>query len=536
MNFGKCKVLLALPLALLFIVPIDALGSDLPLDHWAYDYLDRLKVKGLLDEFLNQTRPISRKEVALAVWQVTEAAQAGDSRITEVERSQLEWLQMEFAEELQSHSLPDKGHERHLFRWSDGHRGLILDAVGMGRGSLGRDHGRNRRILDFRVTLQARGFLGRELSYAASVVKGQVNSNLDRVVKEDVGLTGYFDSRGSYAYYDWSHAHLTLRVPWLELQLGRQPLSWGPGDRGHLALSSHPPAYDFVQIRVTVRRVRYVYLHGFLLSGEATERVTPEGFIRKEYPNKFVAAHRIEASPFSWLSLGLHEAIIYGERGLDLAYLNPLVLFWSAQHSSHDRDNVILGGDFRARPIKGFSLYGALFIDELSLEDMFTQDARNKVALQGGLYLVDLLGFENTDFRLEYTRVQPCVYTHKFPVNDYCHDGVTLGHWLEENGDDLYLAARHRFSRQLSIVAHLGRTRRGEKGEQPWCHLDSGRYSFLWGTVDRTLLLGLSLDVEPSHNLRASMSYERTERKNRDHIPGEDENLDELSFTLSFDY
>ena len=536
MNLWKYRVLLTLSCALLFLIPSQVLGSDLPLDHWAYDYLDRLKVKGLLDGFLNQTRPISREEVARAIWRVTEAAKAGDTRITEVEQSQLEWLHMEFAEELKDHPLSARGQERHLFRWCDDQRGLILDAVGMSQGILGREHGSNCRILDLRASILARGFLGKELSYAVSVVKGQVNSNLDEVAKEDVGLTGYFDSRGSYAYYDWSHAHLNLRLPWLELQLGRQPISWGPGDRGNLALSSYPPAYDFLQIRATVLRVRYVYLHGFLLSEVMTERETPEGFIRREYPNKFVAAHRIELNPFPWVDLGLHEAVIYGERGLDLAYSNPLAWFWSAQHSSHDRDNVILGGDLRVRPIKGLSFYGALFIDELSLEDMFAQDARNKVAFQWGVYIVDPLGLENTDFRLEYARVQPCVYSHKFPVNNYRHDGVSLGHWLEENADDLYLALRHRCSRHLSIASHLTRTRQGERGEQPWCHLDPGRYSFLWGTVDRTLLMGLSLNVQPIHDLRISWSYERTERENRDHLPGEDETLDELSLSLSFDY
>lgn len=273
-----------------------------------------------------------------------------------------------------------------------------------------------------------------------------------------------------------------------------------------------------------------------MISEVTTQRQTPEGFIRKELPNKFVAAHRLEIGPVSWASLGLTEAIIYAERGLDPAYLNPLVFFWSAQHSSHDRDNEILGADLRIRPIQGLSLYGALFIDELYLKELFTQDARNKVAFQGGMYLVDLLGLEDTDLRLEYVRVQPCVYTHKFPVNTYRHDDVVLGHWLDQNGDDLFLAVRHRFSRHLRVAAHLAKTRQGEQGEQPWCHAEPRQYSFLYGTVDQTLTLGLSLDCEPIHNLRASLGYERTERRNKNHQAGEDETLNEFSLALSFDY
>jgi hypothetical protein len=249
-----------------------------------------------------------------------------------------------------------------------------------------------------------------------------------------------------------------------------------------------------------------------------------------------VAAHRLEVAPFSWAQFGFTEAIIYGERDLDLAYVNPLVFFWSAQHSSHDRDNEVLSGDLWVQPLQGLSLYGALFLDEIYLKKVFAQDARNRVALQTGLYLVDILGLEDTDLRMEYARIQPCVYTHKFVVNTYRHDGVSLGHWLEENGDDIYLAARHRFSRQLRVAIHLARTRQGEKGEQPWCHSDSGRYSFLWGTVEKTLALGISVDLEPWHDLNASVSLWRSERKNIDHHVGQEETLHELSLTLRFEH
>jgi hypothetical protein len=536
MSLWKGPFILSTFLAVLWLMPLQAMASDLPVDHWAYDYLDRLKVKGLLDDFLNQTRPISREEVARAIWQTNEAGEAGDSRLSEVERSQLEWLLMEFAEELQDYSLSVEGEERHLFSWSDQQRGLILDMVGEVWSYLGHSANTDRRILDARVTLQARGFLGDELTYGASFVKGQVRSNLKRVTKDDVGLTGYFSSQGHYAYYDWSHAHVSLRFPWFQLQIGRQPISWGPGIRGNLVISQHAPAYDFFQIRASVRRVKFIHMHGFLLSDVKTERHTPEGFIRTEYANKFIAAHRLEIGFLSWATLGLSEAVIYGERGLDLAYSNPLVFFWSAQHSSHDRDNEILGADLRVRPIPGLDLYGALFIDEIYLKKLFAQDARNRVAFQGGIYLVDPLGLEDTDLRLEYARVQPCVYTHKFPVNTYRHDGVSLGHWLEENGDDLYLAARHRFSRQLRITTYLARTRQGERGEQPWCHLESWRYPFLWGIVDRTLTVGVGLEAELIHQLRASLHYERRERDNKDHLAGEDETLNELSLALSFEY
>jgi hypothetical protein len=322
----------------------------------------------------------------------------------------------------------------------------------------------------------------------------------------------------------------------VEIQLARQPVDWGPGVRGNVALSSFPPAYDFVTLRARFGRVKFTHLHGFLLPDEFRKYETVDGFIRRSYVQKFVAAHRIEANPLRGVFFGLTETIVYGERNIDLAYLNPLVFFWSAQHGSHDRDNETLSADIEIVVKRGVRLYGALFVDEIYLKEIFSDDARNKVALQGGFHLTDPLGLHDTDVRVEYARVQPCVYTHKFTVNTYRHDGYALGHWLGQHGDDLFVMAAHRFSRRLRLVLRAARTRRGEKGELPWCHDQPKRYSFLKGVVDRTNSLGASVEFEPLKDLRALVSYHWNKRYNRDQVPGTEEVLNELAVQISFDY
>jgi len=530
--------LFVLPLifSLLCSFCIRAAASDLEVGHWAYDYLERMKVKGVVSGFLNQTRPLPRKEIATALGQVVVLARAGDPRISSVERSQLEWLQLEFAEELSEKDRAETGRDRHLVQFQDNDRGMILDLGGRLWGNLGGVDGATRRILDFRAILRARGYLGEVLSYSALVAKGQVRSNLSRVQEEDIGLTGYFESNGSYGYYDWSHAHLSLNFSWIELQLARQPVDWGPGIRGNLTLSSYPPAYDYFLIRARVKQIIFTHMHAFLLPTNSIVYYNSDGFLRRQFVDKFLAAHRVEIGLLNNLHVGLTETIIYGERNLDISYLNPLVFFWSAQHSSHDRDNETLSFDIWFQPARNFGLYTALFIDELHLKGLFANDARNKVGYLGGVQLVDPLGLSDTDVRLEYARVTPCVYTHKYPVNSYQHDGEPLGHWLEQNGDDLSVLLRHRFSRHLGLRAQFSRTRHGEPGEMPYCHGEPARYSFLQGTVDQTLNLNLGIDYEPIKDVRAVLLYQRNERENIGHVSGENETSNELSLELFIDY
>jgi hypothetical protein len=93
------RAILALSLAAV-CWPAAAGAVDLPVDHWAYHYLDRMKIKGLLPEWLNGTRPLDREEMAAAVLTLAEAVEGDHSRITGVERQRLRWLEREFAEEL----------------------------------------------------------------------------------------------------------------------------------------------------------------------------------------------------------------------------------------------------------------------------------------------------------------------------------------------------------------------------------------------------------------------------------------------------
>jgi len=536
MKFRMHLFVLLLTFSLLCSYCIRAAASDLAVGHWAYEYLERMKVKGVVSGFLNQTRPLPRKEIATALGQVLALAEAGDPRISSVERSQLEWLQLEFTEELSEQEQAKTGRDRHMVHFQDKDRGLILDLGSRVRGNLGDVDGATQRIMDFRAILRARGYLGEVVSYSALVAKGQVRSNLSRVQKEDIGLTGYFESNGSYGYYDWSHAHISLNFPWIELQLARQPVEWGPGIRGNLTLSSYPPAYDYFLIRARVKQIIFTHLHGFLLPTTATLYYNSNGFLRRQYVDKFLAAHRVEIGLLKNLHVGLTETIVYGERNLDISYLNPLVFFWSAQHSSHDRDNETLSFDIWVQPARNVGLYAALFIDELHLKGLFANDARNKVGYQGGIQLVDPLGLSDTDVRLEYARITPCVYTHKYPVNSYQHDGESLGHWLEQNGDDLFVSLGHRFSRHLGLRTHFSRTRHGEPGEMPYCHGEPARYSFLQGTVDRTLTLSLGIDYEPIKDVCASLQYQRSDRENIGHVAGENETSNEISLELILDY
>ena len=68
----------------------------------------------------------------------------------------------------------------------------------------------------------------------------------------------------------------------------------------------------------------------------------------KGLPNlsRYIALHRFDFKFKSNFRIGFYEKIIFGGRDIPIEYLNPLMPFWSAQHSLGDLDNLIMGLDF----------------------------------------------------------------------------------------------------------------------------------------------------------------------------------------------
>lgn len=532
-------------LLLLFLacpVASRAQGVDVPVGHWSYDFLERMEAKGVLERVWNTTLPLSRQEMASYLACVIEKVQIGDPRISRVDQDQLEWLKMEFYDELSWLGIEVDTEERHLMKWREGEDHLIVDFALNQRGASRNGGGEDYSLLDTAAEGLVRGGLRGSLFYSIHIKYAAVVSNKDYLSKEDVPLTGFFSSRGSYGYYDFTDAYLVLRLPWLDFQFGKQPFSWGPGRRGNLALSTNAPSFDYFLLRAKFWRLKFTSLTGFLKttlidSTRSYEEVhSSVTYSREEYRRKYIAAHRGELILWPGVKVGVGEAMIYGDRDLDPAYLNPLMFFWSAQHHWGDRDNEVMEADIKLNLIPGYTFYGAFLVDELYLKGLLTGNARNKVAYQGGVYLVDPLGLKDFDLRLEYTRVMPGVYTHKFRVNTYTNYGEILGYWSGENSDDLYLEARYRPSHRWELAPFFSRTRRGEHTEMPWAHSEPGRYPFLFGTVEWTRSFGLKVSYRPVEEFIISMGYKYTAVRNQGNQSGVHSRQNEFSLRVYVNY
>lgn len=496
---------------------------NVPLDHWLYNFLDRLETRGFVDTNLLRTRPISRQDVAAILANIERLQLQKLVSFSQAEADLFEQLKGEFYEELFDLNLRanPRYYERHLLQWNEQKARIRFDALFKQRFDVYRSSALDstRRTAHTTGGGVLRGTLANSLAFYLqfenTLVRGegihQENFNPSQGMPTVIS--------GENVYQDDAAAYLVWRLPWFDLEFGRDNAAWGPGYQGSLMLSANCPRFDMLRLRANYQKFHFTSIHGKLISSLG---------------EKYLAAHRIEIQPFRWLYLGGSESVIYGNRGIEFSYLNPIMPFHIAEHHLGDRDNNTLGADFAVFPAKNHKFYGELFIDDFtSAENPFTYFG-NKFAFLTGYYWVNPFSISNLDFRAEYTRIEPNVYSHHDSINVYQNYNQHIGHWLEPNSDQLYSDLTFLVSRDLQIKV-LGELIRHGKGNINSPHLmsEGTQKSFLSGVVEQRWRFGISVTDQILRDVFLTLQYNFVDVNNEHNLENNNQQLQHIVFTLS---
>jgi hypothetical protein len=231
------------------------------------------------------------------------------------------------------------------------------------------------------------------------------------------------------------------------ISTGQDRLSFGYGQQSNIILSQNAPAYPFIRLKYSpFKKVQFNYLHAFLQSNILDKNAeypfnTPTyGGVSNIYIPKFFALHSLSYSPIDGIDLSIGESIVYANK-LNIGYLFPLNYFKSFDNTSSNQ-NILAGANgqfFAAASVRRFipktQLYAQLFIDEIRISKLLTNENRNQVGYQVGIKTNDLFNVKRLLGGLEYTRNRPFVYSNLNPVKFYTHHNEMLGDWLGNNGD-----------------------------------------------------------------------------------------------------
>ncbi|MCS6808916.1 MAG: hypothetical protein RML40_09520 [Bacteroidota bacterium] len=346
-------------------------------------------------------------------------------------------------------------------------------------------------------------------------------------------------------FINWSEAHLRYDYRWLYASIGRETRLIGAGYGMRSIMSNNSIPVDAVMLGTRFPSVEllapvgfeYRFMHCSLLAepldinGVINSRSAGAGTF---VPPKFMALHRA-ALRGAWGELALWEAVVYNNRGVELAYITPFTFLKGSSDNLRDRDNALLGLDMTLRPISGIQVRGNFTLDDIEFGKIGVDSAgrswwQNKIAWNLGVMMSPhRMPFDVT---LEYSMVTPYTYTHFDRQNAMTQDGILFTGTLPPNSDEImgqvrwFWGGRYPLSCTVAYRRH-GRNLYNAQGDivrnvggdvlfslrrdpQTFAYIDQQTVRFLEGDRVERLVIAVSAGIELVRNLNLQFIYRYT--------------------------
>ena len=443
---------------------------NLPLYHFAYDFIEKLEAKKIIAPSIElRNKPYTRNIVLKVILEIDQKLIKDPQLLSWSEMGLFQKLKGEFHFELKqmSRDVPSEEIEKHIIDFEPDKSGglsyLLGDAVLEQAVDITRYGGRedtlNENVSLTRASGRFRGVLKNSIAFysdfSSTLIKG--SNKAYTFGESSQGGVINFNAASDNVYSLNANAYIVIEPKWFRFQFGKDAVVLGPGKHSNLFLTDNAGAFDQVRLDVTFERVKLTYLHGWLRSkplvydnnGDISDR-------------KYIVAHRLEWKALSWLFLAGNESVIYGGRGVEFQYLNPIIPYHISEQYLGDKDNNTMSFDATAFIAPNLKTYAAFYIDDFTTaQNPFTY-WKQTWAVLAGAYWVEPFHWVDTDFRVEYTRIEPYVYAHKWGLINYSHFGNSLGSSIPPNSDDYFVELRYRPIRKIYVGLNYELLRHGQ--------------------------------------------------------------------------
>lgn len=463
------RFVLFFALVILFATHAVSQSIYLTTTHEVYPFLKRMEARGLLPEYRDAAKPLSRRVLATHLRTLEGAV----DRMTELERDEYEFLKGELNYELSTLAGDLEPSE---IRWhviSETFPGGILNLepnLLIGQTNIGKENDRIRG-----QGAKFYGYVFDDIGYYFNFVDyREVGTaiNFGKVNTPDPGVLPTNNLQNlprTLLEYNTTEVQFTFHIGAFNFSLEKMQNIWGLERNGNLTFSNKAPSYPQIKLRVPVTDwMDFVYIHADLNSNTIdssrsyyVHSPVDTNFFREVDRPKYMAAHMVEFTPVHGVDISLGESVVYSDKGPLLIYLIPIMFFKSAEHYNLDKDNIQWFGNLDLNLIRNVNVYGSIFIDDLSLDKIFiAQEHPNYFGYAFGFQTYDVL-LKNLEFNAEYTRINPWVYTHMYPATTFTNNGYVMGHWMGQNSDNIYLNLSYKPTRSLILGGTMQVYRKG---------------------------------------------------------------------------
>jgi hypothetical protein len=426
-----------------------AQNDYISVDHPVYNFLERMEALHIINDYNSFELPKPRTDIVHYLKEVI----ASKDKLDYIDNKILSDLEVEFEYALYGTTTNSQsiiGHDgydltsqksKYLFYYTKKDTAdLFINLLGEGEGIFENDFQYHNNLST------ALGVIGGQISgtflnhfgFSITGTNGNNFGNKDVAeLRDDIRQNFKFNEHPNSSFFDETLGYLTADYGMLRIKFGRDAMRIGYGPMKSI-IDDYAPPFDYLGFNINYKFFTFSYFHGKIL-GQTT--YVPDTITQgiNVVGEKYIGYHRIGFDLSDNLNLGAGEMIIYGDRSIDLAYLNPFTFYKSVEHANQDRDNSFLFFDGSYRGIQGMKIFSTLLIDDLDFSKLGTGWYANETLFDLGVNSSNLYKIVPVDFTLEYTRIDPYVHTHRTQNSNFTNNGYDLGSNLPPNSE-LFLA------------------------------------------------------------------------------------------------
>lgn len=491
-----------------------------PVNSDVYDFLQRLSIKSIITVDY-EIKPVTRIEIAKKLIQ----ADNKKSELNEIDKQLLTFYLQDFQHEIKlvnkekiSDSKPeffivDKERRMRFFEYANNNFSFFADPMlNFSVQSIAGE-----KLFVRRNGFSFYGYALDNWFYGLNFFDNEESGkNLD-INKDLTPERGTSITKIKKDAFEYDVVNASIGYYWNEgsIAIGKDYFKIGSGRNGNIILSDKAPSFPFIRFDFKpVDWLRFFYFHGFLISNVPDSSTLRYNKVKSrtsilDVP-KFIALHSISIYPSDNFSFTVGESIVYSDQ-IQPIYLIPVMFFRVADHylgrgKSSATGNAQMFADIS---YKNFNLksniYSSLFIDELSLNSIFSGGNLSAIGFTAGIESFDILT-ENSSIDLEYSRINPFVYMNSADAQTFTNDDYMLGHWIGSNGDLVSVIYKQQFIRSLSASLKTWYLRKGKK-ELPDEQYQTPYPNFLYGKKRYEYGLDIRVKYRPWHPLNAEAYY-----------------------------
>jgi len=309
------------------------------------------------------------------------------------------------------------------------------------------------------------GYVGKHLGFSGSLRDNGISEILTapQYLTYDQGGNFKINQGQTGARSDYSEAlgSIYYSTDWMRLGVVKNNFTWGDNYHGANIRSNKAPSVGYIDFNLApVKWFELNYTHSWLVSEllDSNRMFLYNNERREVFVNKNRAANMFTFKPFKNFYFSAGNSIVYADDGVKPFYLIPFMFYKSVDHTYNSAGSNALGQNSQmflnisSRQIKHLHLYASVFIDEISIGKIFdAQQSSNIMSAKVGFRL-DNFPLRNTYFLAEYTRTNPWTYRHQIESTTYASNDYSLGHYLGENAQEIYLEGGMKLFRGLKAT------------------------------------------------------------------------------------